>query len=400
MKRVVMKAALLLALVLPVVARGQMTAETVVEDGRTRETLVTFAQEAPQSVRGLMDGYGLGDVRYVCGAALVKEAMTEDGNVDSQLFTSSALTVVEHGGAYALVGLRWEPGGSNARVEDFGALGLPLSEGCTVSPLWDENTRLCDFELMLPMETGQERWCFSCHGISGWQVREYTDIEGGRTAFSLNGEVETDGERFAVPVKTWLAELTRLDGLPLTAGEARRLEEESRAALEGTDLCLVWGANLRTEPTSRSRSLGMYHVALAQVLGQKPGTEVPWYHVRVGETEGYASGRYVAFPADWANFVRRASVPCPVAETDGGPLMADMDGGGAPCTLEAGRRLLVLAETENGWLHVLVPEDDLDGTLDQPGTYGYLRREDVTLWLGTEPVFPLVSPWYNGDIPY
>lgn len=69
MKRVVMKAALLLALVLPVVARGQMTAETVVEDGRTRETLVTFAQEAPQSVRGLMDGYGLGDVRYVCGAA-------------------------------------------------------------------------------------------------------------------------------------------------------------------------------------------------------------------------------------------------------------------------------------------------------------------------------------------
>lgn len=60
----------------------------------------------------------------------------------------------------------------------------------------------------------------------------------------------------------------------------------------------------------------------------------------------------------------------------------------------------MLAETENGWLHVLVPEDDLDGTLDRPGTYGYLRREDVTLWLGTEPVFPLVSPWYNGDIPY
>lgn len=108
--------------------------------------------------------------------------------------------------------LRWEPGGSNTRVEDFGALGLPLGEGCTVSPLWDENTRLCDFELMLPMETGQERWRFSCHRISGWQVREYTDIEGGRTAFSLNGEVETDGERFAVPVKTWLAELTAPDG--------------------------------------------------------------------------------------------------------------------------------------------------------------------------------------------
>ena len=51
-----------------------------------------------------------------------------------------------------------------------------------------------------------------------------------------------------------------------------------------------------------------------------------------------------------------------------------------------------LAETEDGWLHVFVPEDDLDGTLDQPGTYGYLRREDVTLWLGEEPVFSSCHP--------
>ena len=393
MKHAVMKVALmLLVLAMPAVARGEMTVQTVVEDGRTRTTLVTFEEDAPQAVRSLMDGHGLGDARCVCGAALEEEPMAGDGNADGQLFTSSALMVVERGGAYALVGLRWEPGGSNARVEDFGALGLPLGEGCAVSPLWDENTRLCDFELLLPTEGGEERWRLGCHRISGWQVREYTDTAGRRTAFALSGGVEMDGERFVVPVKTWLAERTRLDSLPLTADEARWLEEESRAAFEGTDLCLVWGANLRTEPTSRSRSLGMYHVALAQVLGQKPGTEAPWYHVRVGETEGYVSGRYVAFPADWANFVRRASVPCPVAETDGGPLMADMDGGGAPCVLEAGERLLVLAETEDGWLHVFVPEDDLDGTLDQPGTYGYLRREDVTLWLGAEPVFSPCPP--------
>lgn len=393
MKHAVMKVALmLLVLAMPAVARGEMTAQTVVEDGRTRTTLVTFEEDAPQAVRSLMDGHGLGDARCVCGAALEVEPMAGAGNVDGLLFTSSALMVVERGGAYALVGLRWEPGGSNARVEDFGALGLPLGEGCAVSPLWDENTRLCDFELLLPTEGGEERWRLGCHRISGWQVREYTDTAGRRTAFALSGGVEMDGERFVVPVKTWLAERTRLDSLPLTADEARRLEEESRAAFEGTDLCLVWGANLRTEPTSRSRSLGMYHVALAQVLGQKPGTEAPWYHVRVGETEGYVSGRYVAFPADWANFVRRASVPCPVAETDGGPLMADMDGGGALCVLEAGERLLVLAETEDGWLHVLAPEDDLDGTLNQPGTYGYLRREDVTLWLGEEPVFSSCHP--------
>ena len=55
MKRALMKAAaMLLALALPVAAHGQTVRQTVVEDGRTRETLVTFAQDAPQAVRDLM----------------------------------------------------------------------------------------------------------------------------------------------------------------------------------------------------------------------------------------------------------------------------------------------------------------------------------------------------------
>lgn len=179
----------------------------------------------------------------------------------------------------------------------------------------------------------------------------------------------------------------------MTADEARWLEEESRAAFEGTDLCLIWGVNLREEPTSRSRSLGRYHLALAQVLGWEPGAETAWHHVRVGDTQGYVSGGYVSFPANWPDFAYRASSPCPVTTAAAGSrLMADMDGGGALCVLEAGERLLVLAETEDGWLHVFVPEDEPDDTLDQPGTYGYLRREDVTLWLGTEPVFSPCPP--------
>ena len=393
MKRAVMRAVLtLLMLALPVAAQGQMTTQTVVEDGRTRATLAAFAEEAPQAVRSLMDGYGLGDARCVCGAALEKEPMAGDASADGLLFTSSALVVVERGGAYALAGLRWEPGGSNARVEDFGALGLPLDGDCAVEPLWDEDTRLCDFELLLSTEAGGGRWRFGYNTQSGWFVREYVGADGARMAFLMDGSVAAGGGRFYLPVKPWLAERTRLDSLPLTAGEARAMEQESRAAFEGTDLCIVWGANLREEPTSRSRSLGMYHVALAQVLGQKPGTEVPWYHVRVGDTQGYVSGRYVSFPADWADFAYRASGPCPVTTAVAGSrLMTAMDGG-ALCTLEAERRLLVLAETEDGWLHVFVPEDEPDGTLDQPGTYGYLRREDVTLWLGTEPVFSPCQP--------
>ena len=55
---------------------------------------------------------------------------------------------------------------------------------------------------------------------------------------------------------------------------------------------------------------------------------------------------------------------------------------------DAGRRMRVLAETADGWLHVFLPRDDLDGSVNQPGIYGYLRREDVALWLGPDAYFP------------
>ena len=181
MKRVFVKAVLmLLVLALPAVACGQTVRQTVTENGRIRETLVTFA-EAPQAIRDLMNGHGLGDARCVCGAALEQEAMAGSTDIAGLPWTSSALMVVERGGAYALVGLRCEPGGSNARVEDFGALGLPLGEGCAVHPLWDEDTRLCGFELLLPAEGGEWRWRFGCHAVSGWQAVEHTDTDGRRT---------------------------------------------------------------------------------------------------------------------------------------------------------------------------------------------------------------------------
>ena len=121
MKRVFVKAVLmLLVLALPAVACGQTVRQTVTENGRIRETLVTFA-EAPQAIRDLMNGHGLGDARCVCGAALEQEAMAGSTDIAGLLWMSSALMVVERGGAYALVGLRCESGGRNARVEDFGA---------------------------------------------------------------------------------------------------------------------------------------------------------------------------------------------------------------------------------------------------------------------------------------
>ena len=103
MKRVFVKAVLmLLVLALPAVACGQTVRQTVTENGRIRETLVTFA-EAPQAIRDLMNGHGLGDARCVCGAALEQEAMAGSTDIAGLPWTSSALMVVERGGAGANV---------------------------------------------------------------------------------------------------------------------------------------------------------------------------------------------------------------------------------------------------------------------------------------------------------
>ena len=55
----------------------------------------------------------------------------------------------------------------------------------------------------------------------GWYLLAHTAPDGTEAVFTPDGCVEINGERFDAPVRTWLAELTRLDDLPLTAPQAQ-----------------------------------------------------------------------------------------------------------------------------------------------------------------------------------
>ena len=146
------------------------------------------------------------------------------------------------------------------------------------------------------------------------------------------------------------------------------------------DRCLVWGANLRVKPTSSSRSLGKYHVALAEVLEEKPGKQLPWYRVRIGNAEGWVSGPYAVEPIDQEGFAHNGSLGIPWAEAQAAcSLYASMNESDVLLTLRSQTFMQVLAQTEDGWAHVLVTDRAQDFSLFASGTYGYVRTDAILL---------------------
>lgn len=147
------------------------------------------------------------------------------------------------------------------------------------------------------------------------------------------------------------------------------------------DVTYIFGANLRQRATSKSASLGKYHYAPLTILGQEEGTEFPWYHVRIGDTEGYVSGNYVASPDDpirTNNFVGAQSTPLRVAKAvPGASLYADMSGK-VKQVLPDGASALILAEAD-GWYHVALAQEGEWYAADDT-VYGYLRARDVQVY--------------------
>lgn len=137
------------------------------------------------------------------------------------------------------------------------------------------------------------------------------------------------------------------------------------------------GANLREKPTSKSRLIGRYS-ARAEVLGSRMGTVEPWYHVRVGDTEGWVTAnyclngsqydiRYYSMGAAWVN-PARADREIELRKSPNGEVFA---------RLLPGAMMHVITETD-GWLHVIVPQNgELGPMADWDGVYGYVRASEV-----------------------
>ena len=175
------------------------------------------------------------------------------------------------------------------------------------------------------------------------------------------------------------------DSLPRSSEESRAW----RAPLPfevAADEGFLSGVNLRERPTGKSKSFGIYR-AKVQILGQKPGEMDPWMNVRLGNLEGWASGRYLKTTSAEETYALAAyqTTVSRVAKAKAQVQLLDKPGGSAIMTLEAGTLVHSIMD-HDGWLHVIVPRGELTWQTDWDGTYGFVKGEDMAVGISKADV--------------
>lgn len=168
-------------------------------------------------------------------------------------------------------------------------------------------------------------------------------------------------------------ELVDADTFPRTMEQLEKWAEQYPLSQEGV---YVFAANLRQRATGSSKSLGVYRKAPAVVLDSAPGTQFPWYQLRIGDTTGWMSGVYVTSDPGDINHGLAQVIPPAVAQCRADTGLYLSPNGEIKQTLPAGAAMHILADCD-GWYHVVLPREDITWKLDGQGTYGYVRMSDV-----------------------
>lgn len=337
-----------------------------------REEIIRFDNDAPASIRFILDESGYQNVSIIHGAAIIREHYDERG---MQLDWSMAALIIEQSGHRQFLGMQWVIGTKNVVIETNDMVGVDLDSIFMVEPIVEGAPPIHERFGIRQMD-GSSYEVIAAFG-SSWDLYRYNSANG-ESIRLLNGMFDFAGEQHYALTTGWLKDPTAILSFPKSYAEARdRAAQSWKGVLEG-GRALIWGANLRTDSTSSSRSLGKYTVTLAEIKDQKPGKTHPWYHVKIGETTGWVSGAYVSFSNDRKDFAQHASLGVEYATTlKPTTLYLHLNSNEVIQQLSQDVQMQVLASTEDGWLHVLVTNGGLNLQLDAEGVYGYVRSEDV-----------------------
>lgn len=166
--------------------------------------------------------------------------------------------------------------------------------------------------------------------------------------------------------------VTPITAFPVTLEAARAYTFPS--APEG--YVFSGGVNLRTQRSSRSASHGVLNAGtLLPVLERLPGDPSEWIRTKVGFLEGFVTATYVHEGQS-----RSAQLSAlPVAEAQKIIPLKKGTGlfDGTVQVLPAGTKMHVIIDNGD-WLYVDVPQEEIEFLMDVDGTFGYVRKADVT----------------------
>lgn len=342
-------------------------------------SVCTFGSECPADIRRLLEERGHRQTAVICGAAMLDDAEEKEA---SQRWNAAVL-LAEAENSRFLMALQWLADGSAVQLDEYAMQGIDLWAVTDVQPVV-EGLELYRRRFALRFADGSAYELFSGFG-SFWRVYGYQSPEGEHITL-LGGELCLNGEYHPVPYEAWLGDPMAAAGFPRSEEEARLLLEQRWQAVLTDGRAMINGANLREKPTASSRSLGKYINALGEVLEQRPGKHQPWYRVRIGGTEGWVSGPYVTYPEDRQRYAGRYGSEYAVAVREAA-LLRLPQGGETVMQLAPGTAMQVLADTGEGWLHVLVTEGGLTLRPEAKGVYGYIPAEAVR-WMKKVPQAP------------
>ncbi len=142
------------------------------------------------------------------------------------------------------------------------------------------------------------------------------------------------------------------------------------------------GVNQRTQRSSRSATHGVLNAGtLLPVLERLPGDPSEWIRTKVGFLEGFVVNTYVHDGQTQSG--RLSALPVVEAQKEI-PLKKGMGlFDGTVQTLLAGTKMHVIIDNGD-WLYVDVPQGEIGFLMDVEGTFGYVRKSDVT-FLSTIP---------------
>lgn len=336
-----------------------------------------FGSEMPQMAKNIFGSLICEHDEVLCGTLFQEHYRNSPGQVNR----GGALMAVNRDGKILLMSAKGDEGRWNAGIETDSF--LPPDADFSITTTGGESSyvhlTIDDRDMVYEIRTT---------GTGGAYLYEYSwtdetgnalhmDCYNGKFMLREEGDwpytILAEGKAIPSRLSAWTA-----DALPKTAEDIHAFEEKYPLQMD-EDEAFITGVNLRERATGESASWGKYF-ARVQVLGEQPGKQNPWIHVRVGGLEGWVSGNYVhgQGQGDQMHVYEAAVMVHPVGRAQTETALLQMPGGDAVMKLAAGTYVHVLGE-KNGCLHVIVPRGELTWQTDWDGTYGFVKAADVTL---------------------
>lgn len=361
------------------------------ENHRAIYTCEDFAGSMPIAAKAAFADVLREDDEILCGTSIQETWKGLEGKQGG-----SAMMAIRREGKLLLLGTLYDQkeGIWRAGVESDGFLpeGLPFSMTCM--PDYSQRGVLRSVGMML--DAGDEQFVIRASSGGMLYLWEYIRKEPDGTQTTArygNGYVDW-GRRADVgkniifgdagPIPARLCAWT-FDSLPRTLEESREWIAPLSFDL-AADEGYLSGVNLRERPTGKSKSFGIYR-AKVQILGQKPGEMDPWMNVRLGNLEGWASGRYLKTQSEESPYelAEYQTTVSRVGRAKHQVQLLDRPDGRAIMTLEEGALVHVIMD-HDGWLHVIMPRNTLTWQTDWDGTYGFVKTEDMTVGISKSDV--------------